>query len=199
MKSLEQTPCADRRRLTTLVLGHPVLARILAQWPALGLPDCWLSGSAIAQARWNEAFGLPVTHGISDVDLVYFDASDLSEAGEAAHAARIAGLFAHLAVRIDLKNQARVHLWYEGRFGYAISPYRSAVDAIATFPTTSAAIGVKPGADGLDTIAPFGLADLLAPIVRPNRAQITQAIYEAKRARWKALWPDLETIEWDKA
>lgn len=196
MKSFKRPPADDRQRLTALVLGHPALSGIMAQWPQLALPDCWLSGSAIAQARWNEAFGLPATHGIADVDLVYFDASDLSEEVEAAQAARVARIFADMPVRIDLKNQARVHLWYERRFGYAIEPYRSAAEAIGTFPTSSAAIGVRPSADGLDMIAPFGLADLLAPIVRPNRAQITQAIYEAKLARWKALWPDLEAAEW---
>ena len=75
-------------------------------------------------------------------------------------------------------------------------PYRSAAQAIATFPTTSAAIGVRPSASGIEMIAPFGLADLLAPVVRPNRAQITQAIYETKLARWKSLWPDLQAAQW---
>ena len=196
MKSFKRPPAGDRHRLAALVLGHPVLSGIMKAWPQLALPDCWLSGSAIAQVRWNEAFGLPATHGIADVDLVYFAASDLSEEAEAVHAARVASIFPDMPVRIDLKNQARVHLWYEGRFGYAIEPYRSAAQAIATFPTSSAAIGVRPSADGLDMIAPFGLADLLAPIVRPNRAQITQAIYEEKLARWKALWPHLEAAEW---
>ncbi|NML13070.1 nucleotidyltransferase family protein [Sphingobium sp. AR-3-1] len=196
MKPFKRPSADDRDRLTALVLGHPYLASIIARWQELALPDCWLSGSAIAQARWNEAFGFPAAHGIADVDLVFFDASDLSEEAEVAHAARIGRIFADMPVRIDLKNQARVHLWYEGRFGYAIPPYDSAAQAIATFPTTSAAIGVQPGVGGLDIITPFGLADLFAPVVRPNRAQITEAIYEAKLARWKALWPDLQAIDW---
>ncbi len=196
MKSFERPSARDRQGLTALVLGHPILSGIMKAWPQLALPDCWLSGSAIAQARWNEAFGLPATHGIADVDLVYFDASDLSEKAEDEHAVRIARIFPDMPVRIDLKNQARVHLWYEARFDYAIEPYRSAAQAIATFPTTSAAIGVRPSASGIDMIAPFGLADLLAPVVRPNRAQITQAIYETKLARWKSLWPDLQATQW---
>ncbi|EKU72327.1 nucleotidyltransferase family protein [Sphingobium yanoikuyae] len=196
MKSFKRPSARDRQGLTALVLGHPILSGIMKAWLQLALPDCWLSGSAIAQARWNEAFGLPATHGIADVDLVYFDASDLSEEAENEHAARIARIFPDMPVRIDLKNQARVHLWYEARFGYAIEPYRSAAQAIATFPTTSAAIGVRPSASGIEMIAPFGLADLLAPVVRPNRAQITQAIYETKLARWKSLWPDLQAAQW---
>src|ERR1700730_3374080 len=38
---------------------------------------------------------------------------------------------------------ARVHLWYEDRFGYALKPYLSSADAIATFPTTATAVGVR--------------------------------------------------------
>ena len=124
MKSFKRPSARDRQGLTALVLGHPILSGIMKAWLQLALPDCWLSGSAIAQARWNEAFGLPATHGIADVDLVYFDASDLSEEAENEHAARIARIFPDMPVRIDLKNQARVHLWYEARFGYAIEPYR---------------------------------------------------------------------------
>jgi hypothetical protein len=37
----------------------------------------------------------------------------------------------------DVKNEARVHLWYERRFGRHLEPYRSTGDAIATWPTTA--------------------------------------------------------------
>ncbi|MEI9852052.1 MAG: hypothetical protein WDN24_15740 [Sphingomonas sp.] len=32
----------------------------------------------------------------------------------------------------------------------------------------------------LDCVAPYGLSDLLKPIVRPNRVQVTKAIYDGK-------------------
>ncbi|MCZ4344106.1 nucleotidyltransferase family protein [Sphingomonadaceae bacterium G21617-S1] len=75
----KRPPADDRDRLTELVLGHPYLASIIARWQELALPDCWLSGSAIAQARWNAAFGFPAAHGIADVDLVFFDASSRAQ------------------------------------------------------------------------------------------------------------------------
>lgn len=76
-------------------------------------------------------------------------------------------------------------------------PYTSAMQAIATFPTTATSIGVRPGAEGLALHAPFGTADLFGAIVRPNKAQITRAIYEAKVLRWLAMWPRLKIIEWE--
>ena len=127
----------------------------------IGLPDCWLVSNCPAQTVWNEAFGLPATHGISDVDLVYFDADDLSQEAEASHAERIRALFADLGLWVDVKNEARVHLWYAEKFGVALAPYVSTEDAITTFPTTATALGVPPGAAGLRVFSPYGLSDLL--------------------------------------
>ncbi|NWK95219.1 hypothetical protein DM806_05980 [Sphingobium lactosutens] len=168
---------------------------ILHRWDAVQLPDVWLSGSLLAQTRWNEAFGFPPFHGIADADIIYFDAADLSEAAERTAAARLSDVFADLPVRIDVKNQARVHLWYPDRFGTPIDVYRSAIDATLTFPTTASAVAITPEA----LSAPFGLTDLLDPVVRANAAQIDQAYYEAKARRWAACWPDLTILPWHHA
>ena len=185
--------------LASIIGSSPLLAEIIGCWPQIGLPDGCLVAGALAQTVWNQRFGLPVTHGIDDVDLVYFDADDLSEEAEADHAARIAALFRHLPVRLDVKNEARVHLWYERKFGYPIKPYRSVEEAIATFPTTASAVGVRPAGNGLDVIAPFGLADMQGGIVRPNKVQITPELYAAKVTRWLACWPGLTVVDWDAA
>lgn len=178
--------------------NSPVLAPVLTRWAMLELPDCWLVAGAVAQTVWNDRFDLPADHGVRDIDIVYFDANDLSEASEARNAARLATLFSDLPVRLDVKNEARVHLWYEARFGYAIEPYQSTRAAIATFPTTATAVGVRPSAAGLEVEATFGLDDLRAGRVRPNKRQVTQAIYEAKVARWQALWPGLGIAAWSE-
>ena len=184
-------------QLRQLLSRSPIVAPIVDRWPDIGLPDCWLVAGCLAQTVWNDAFGLPVAHGISDVDLVYFDGGDLSAETEAAHAARIRTLFADLGLWIDVKNEARVHLWYAEKFGIALAPYVSTADAIATFPTTATAIGVQLRPDGLHVFAPYGLSDLLDPIVRPNKKQITQAIYDAKVNKWQATWPGLRVVPWD--
>ena len=116
---------------------------------------------------------------------------------EAENEARIKDLFSDLGVAVDVKNEARVHLWYPAKFGHPIAPYGSAEEAIATFPTTSTAVGVRPRGSQLDICAPFGLDDLLGLVVRPNKAQITRAIYEAKVARWRLCWPNLKICDWE--
>lgn len=186
-------------RVSTLVADSPIFTTILGRWAEIALPDCWLSGSAIAQTAWNAKFGLPTEYGLADIDLVYFDATDLSDIGEARQAARIRGLFADIPLWIDAKNEARVHLWYEAKFGYPIEPYRSSEHAISTFPTTAGSVAIRPDVTGLSIFAPFGLDDLLSCTVRPNKAQITQDIYEAKVSRWRSCWPALTIIEWNEA
>ena len=64
--------------LRSALARSPIVATIVDRWPQIDLPDCWLVAGCLAQTVWNDAFGLPATHGISDVDLVYFDGSDLS-------------------------------------------------------------------------------------------------------------------------
>jgi hypothetical protein len=184
-------------QLQTVLRRNPLMARVLDGWGQIGLPDCWLVAGALAQTAWNDALGFPPTHGISDIDLVYFDAEDLSAEGETRHAARIRALFSELGVWVDVKNEARVHLWYATKFGEIIAPYVSTEDAITTFPTTATAVGVQPRANGLRVFSPYGLSDLLGLIVRPNKKQITRPIYDAKVKKWLARWPDLRVVPWD--
>jgi uncharacterized protein len=179
------------------VLASPVLRPVLERWDRVALPDAWLIAGAVAQTFWNVTHGLPPAHGIKDVDIAYFDANDLSEEAEAKHAARVNAALQECAIHIDVKNEARVHLWYERKFGYAIRPYTSTADAIATFPTTATAIGIRPTPSGLELCAPFGVHDLLNLIVRANKAQITAEIYAAKVNRWRPAWPRLQIVEWN--
>lgn len=185
------------RRLEAAVLASPLLRPVLERWDEVALPDGWLIAGAVAQTFWNLTHDLTAAHGIKDVDIAYFDASDLSAEAEAAHEARINAAFRECGAHFDVKNEARVHLWYERKFGYPIRPYTSAPDAIATFPTTATSVGIRPASSGLELCAPVGLQDLLDLVVRANKAQITAEIYAIKANRWKALWPRLHIVDWN--
>ncbi|NEH55546.1 hypothetical protein GR198_07265 [Rhizobium leguminosarum] len=184
------------RQLHGIVLKSPMLSALLQHWDEIAHPDSWLAAGAIAQTVWNHKFGFPPAHGINDIDIVYFDASDLSEDAEAERAARVRRAFSDFPVWIDVKNEARVHLWYEAKFGHSINPYQSTADAIATFPTTATAVGLCPHNGNLDHCAPFGLSDLLGGVVRPNKKQISREIYEQKVSRWVSVWPNLSVVGW---
>lgn len=185
------------KRFETAITDSRLLAPVLQNWDSIQLKNCWLVAGCIAQTLWNNKFGFPPDHGISDLDLVYHDPNDLSEDAEQQHAERIQQSFSHVPVWLDVKNEARIHLWYEGKFGYSIPPYQSAEAAISTFPMTATAVGIRPRGNELEVYAPFGLDDLMNGVVRANKAQITQEIFEAKVAKWLRTWPDLTVVSWD--
>jgi uncharacterized protein len=175
------------------------LGEILERFEETALPDSWLVAGCIAQTIWNLRCGRPAELGLKDVDLIYFDDHDLSFDAEASHERRLRDLFRRFPLKLDVKNEARVHLWYEERFGYAIEPYLSSADAIATFPTTATAVGVRQIRSKFECCAPFGLDDLFSLVVRPNKRQITRATYEAKVDRWRPIWPRLTFLPWEEA
>ena len=182
-----------------LLLNHPLLKQVLQRWEQIGLPDAWLVAGSVAQTVWNERHGFAPEFGLKDIDLVYFDQDDLSEKREKERLKFIEDLFSDLQVEFDVRNQARVHLWYEEKFGKKIEQYESLEDAINSWPTTATALGVRKDDEGNFRIyAPFGLNDLFTMTVRANKTMVTREVYEAKAAKWTKKW-DLQVIPWEDA
>lgn len=191
-----KTQCAAFERM---VLANPVVATILARMADLGLPGCYLAAGALFQSVWNGLAGRDPQAGIRDYDLDYFDDRDLGWDAEDAVIRRAGALFADLPAPVEVRNEARVHLWYEERFGVPCPPYASTEAAIASFPNQSSCFGVRPGDEGLDVYAPFGFSDLFAFRARPNPVLAPRAVYEAKTARWRREWPQLTVLPWPAA
>ncbi len=194
---MHSAPTLPPTSLTDALRANTPLWEALHRLPDLGLPDWYLGGGCIAQTFWNHVCGMPPGQGILDYDIVYFD-PDLSREAERMAHERAETLLADFGLTLDVKNQARVHLWYRDRFGYDIVPYRSTCDAIATWPTTAGSVGVRVDEEGiLSLCAPFTLDDLLHLVVRPNRAQVTRDVYDEKTARWSRAWPRLVVLPWE--
>lgn len=85
---------------------------ILERFDEIALPDAWLVAGSIAETIWNLGRRQPAELGIKDVDLIYFDTEDLSCEAEASHESGLRDLFRHLRIKLDVKNEARVHLWH---------------------------------------------------------------------------------------
>lgn len=177
---------------------NPSLQAALKRARELQLPDWYLGAGCVTQTIWNIAHGKQPDADIKDYDLVYFDPADTSHEAEDVHVQAGKRLFSDLAIEVDIKNVARIHLWYEDHFGYEIDPYVSTEDAINTWPTTATAVGIRAVDDDRHLVyAPFGLNDLFGLIVRPNKRQVTKEIYMSKVERWIRHWPRLTVIDWD--
>lgn len=196
--ALAHAPLARQiEALEAIVRTNPVVCRVLDRLPRLGLPSWYLGAGGITQTVWNHLHDFDPTHGIRDYDVVYYDPADLTEATERRIEADVTALVGG-DVRLDVTNEARVHLWYERRFGRPLVPYRSAEHAIAAWPTTASSVGMR--ADGGDFVvcAPFGLADLYAMVVRANTALVDRSVYEAKAERWRREWPQVTVLPWPR-
>jgi uncharacterized protein len=107
-----------------------------------------------------------------------------------------AELFGDLPVPVEIRNEARVHLWYAEHFGTPAPPFRDCADAIDSFAAFCCSFGVTVQDSHARVYAPFGYDDLFAMIVRPNPRLAPSHVYETKAARWSAQWPELTVLPW---
>jgi hypothetical protein len=189
-------PCDGEEEFLAIVLGDPTVRTVLERANTLGVHDWWLTAGVLFQTVWNALTGRPAGTGIRDADLFYFD-PDTSWAAEDAVIRAGADLFADLPVPVEIRNEARVHLWYADRFGTPAPAFRSCFDAIDSFAAVCCAVGVTVDGRGPRVYAPFGFDDLFALVVRPNRRLAPRHVYEAKAARWTRHWPELTVLPWD--
>jgi len=191
-----------RAALEHLTRTTPFLMDTLIRARAMELPDCWLVSGALYNRVWNALTGRAATHGIKDLDLFYYD-PDTSWEAEDRIIRRAATVFAPVfppSPPVELRNQARVHLWYKDHFGEAYAPLGSSCEAIDRFACKTHAVGVRLRPDDtLDIYAPYGLGDIFALRVVPNTLLNNRATHEAKAARQITLWPELEIIPWPEA
>ncbi len=178
------------------VLRNPANGRVLAALREAALPDAWLVAGCLFQTVWNLRQGRAPAQDIADYDVFYFDADDLSREAEQAAQRRVEARLARdggPALPIEVKNQARVHLWYEDWFGHPYSALRSSCEGIERFLVACTCVGLSP--DGR-LHAPHGLEELYAGVLRPNPAMRQPALFAAKAASYQRRWPWLvEAVE----
>ena len=165
---------------------NPTLIEVLARAATMNLAGWYLVAGCLYQTVWNVLTGRPAQAGILDYDLAYFDDSDLSWEAEDAVIRAGDRVFAGLPAPVQIRNQARVHLWYEQKFGVPCAPHSSTEAAIDTYEATTACLGVRlENSQRWRIYAPHGLSDVFNLVVRPNPVLATRDVYEAKTARWR--------------
>jgi len=183
---------ALRRRLSAIVRAAPSLMQVLRAVRALALPDPLVMSGAVYQRVLNHLTGRPSDHGIRDYDLGYFDASDISYEAEDVVIRRVAAAFDEpLKSLVEVRNQARVHVWFEAHFGEAYTPLSCTAEALQRFLSPMFAVGVRLDADDrLHVAAPFGLADLFALRLRPNPRRPSGG-FDRVAAGVRRRWPEV--------
>ncbi|RQT37524.1 MULTISPECIES: nucleotidyltransferase family protein [Burkholderia] len=165
-------------------------------WPALvavrtlNLPSWCIGAGAVRNLVWDSLHGLDTPSALSDIDVAYFDSTDLSAERDATFQSLLA--HTHPQFPWEVTNQAAVHTWFEATFGHAVPPFRSLEAAVASWPEYATAVGLTllPD-DSIKVTAPYGLDDLFAMVVRRNPVRVSVATYRERVAQkqYRNRWP----------
>ena len=177
--------------LLELAMANPINAEITARLPTLGLEQCFLTAGCLFQAVWNHQSGWPADQGVKDYDVFYFDA-DLSYEAEDVVIRAAEDLLRDLGVNVEVKNQARVHLWYQQRFGRPYPQLRTARQGIDRYLVAGTCIGLEVATG--EVYAPYGLEDVEQGVLRINPLHPEPVLFEQKARSYQARWPWLKIV-----
>src|SRR6202171_4445981 len=133
----------DTDEFLAAALRNPVNEKIADELFRLALPDAWIVSGCLVQTAWNVLTNRAVDYGIDDYDVFYFD-TDTSWQAEDAVIHELQSRLAKSGVKIEVRNQARVHLWYPQKHGLPSPALQSSTDSIDRFLTTDTQIAICP-------------------------------------------------------
>lgn len=186
----------SEQQLRHIIFDSEPSVAILQAARQVDLPNWYIGAGMLRNLVWDTLHGFESPTPLNDVDVAFFDASDLSrERDEKANLALTAVL---PTIEWEATNQAAIHTWHEAYFGYPIEPYVSSEDGITSWPETATAVAVRLLPDNaLKIFAPFGLEDLFTMTLRRNRTKVTieefRQRYQKKRIAEK--WPLVRIVE----
>jgi hypothetical protein len=188
---------AKGKRFADIIRADAGLMHLLERLRALDLPQWRLVAGCLYQTVWNTLTNRPRGAGIKDYDVIYFDADDLSWQAEDTVIRRVAAATEDCVGPVQVRNQARVHLWFADRFGCNYPQLSCADESLRYYASLVHAVGVRMTEDNrLDIAAPFGLDDVFSMRIRPNRALDNAASHTDKAARALATWPQVVIEPW---
>jgi uncharacterized protein len=181
-----------QQRLELIVRASPWLLQVLGTIRLLGLPDWYLAAGAIRNTVWDALHGSTSLQPHSDLDVIYFDPADTRKETEDTLRAAFPEFI------WEVTNQATVHRWQSKATGCDIPAYASIAAAMASWPETATAVGVRLTDRGaLEIVAPHGLRDLFGLALRPSPAASDPRAYTSRlrQKAWLVRWPRLLMLE----
>ncbi len=185
---------SESARVLEILAREPLRLACLRVVRDLGLPDAWIGAGFVRNAVWDALTRRAHDPRAHDVDVAFFDPLLVDEA-RAHDAERTLERRLELALpglRWSVTNQARMAA------PNGDAPYRDTADAIAHWPETATAVAAQLDADGrIQLLAPHGLEDLLALVVRATPAFARKHEAWEKRTRekaWQARWPEVHVV-----
>lgn len=179
-------------RLLAIIQENSINRALLAILPTLEIPHCMLTAGCLFQTFWNHRSGQPAEWGIKDYDIAYFD-EDLTWEAEDRVIARVRQACSLLGVNVEVRNQARVHLWYEAKFGATYPQLRKVTDGVDRYLIRSTCLGIDVQTGEL--YSTDGLDDLQNNLLRLNELNPLPGLFREKAASYRERWPWLSLVK----
>lgn len=182
-----------------IIKKNKELMDILNYISKLNMQNYYIAAGSVFQTIWNFYDGKDLNYNIKDIDVIYFNGSDISVSKDLEYYDLIKKYCKENGYdfEIDVSNEARMHLWEKEKFNIDIEAYKSSEDAIDKWIATVHAIGITIDNNELKIYAPYGLSDIYSKTIRPIKHKYnTKDIYEKKVSNWKTRFDNLNIIEW---
>jgi hypothetical protein len=192
MSDLEQ-------RVAGILRDSPTMMQVMRALRADGLADWRIFAGAVYQTVWNRLSGREPDFGVRDYDVIYFDPDTSWEAEDVAIRRVAEALPAELRERVEVRNQARVHLWFEDKFQRPYAPLISVDDALLRAVATVHGVSVRlDDDDEVRVSAPLGLTDLFEMRFRAGPGGQDRSVVDRKAAEACRRWPGVvyDTRDW---
>ena len=182
-------------RLKNIIRSTDWLYEALYEVKAIHLSGGCIGAGAIRNAVWDSLHGYDNPSFLSDIDVAYFDPSDITDERDKEIQALLSERLPNL--NWEVTNQAGVHIWFEKYFGHSVEPLTSIEDAIASWPETATSIAAfLDENDNINIIAPFGLQDLFDMVIRRNTRRVSIETYRERihKKKYNERWPKVKII-----
>ncbi len=190
---------AQSKQFRLILEKNQDLMKILDVLEKLQLPNYYIVAGVVFQTIWNYLENNNLNDNVKDIDIIYYDAQKLAKDSEKELEIIIYKKLKAkgLNYKIDLHNEARMHLWKKENENKIIDQYTSSEDAINQFIVTAHAVGIKKEAGILKIYAPYGLSDIFSKTLRPIKHPGNDInLYNKKIKKWRQTFSNLNIINW---
>ncbi|WAC45288.1 nucleotidyltransferase family protein [Pseudomonas sp. SL4(2022)] len=182
-------------RLISIVAKSEVTITALKAVRRLNLSSWCIGAGAIRNLVWDHLHGFEVATKSDDIDVVFYDANDLSLELEQSLTLQLD--LSEPEFAWDVVNQAAVHTWIRPHPGKKMMPFRSLAEGVASWPEVATCVGVTLTTSGkIEVISPHGLIDLFEMVIRWNPERVPREVYEERVAdkRFSERWPRVKVL-----
>lgn len=176
-----------KQDIADLIKSDEWMMNVLRITRELHLPDWWIGAGFVRSKVWDHLHQFQERTPLPDIDVIYFDKNDVSEAIEEKYQDQLREKMPD--VTWSVTNQARMHS-FKGD-----PPYKSTEEGLSNWVEIPTCVGAKlTEADEILITAPWGVDDLLNLIVKPNphcRDNPQSFRERMQKKNWQKTWPKL--------